>query len=145
MSPPQLAVLITGLLLVTAHSAHAQGICRPADQATARVTRDLTRAVSGADAGSVQERAQQQLPSGGHIRIDVVTDEQICQAVLEPYDAETQVYDRSSGRWSEALEHVYVVRVDSVYVVWAPERSVGEFGQVVTLNRNYQVLAAVLH
>ena len=127
-----------------ASPAIAQSTCRPADAGSTRVAQDLSRAVAGTDEHSIQRRAVQHLPRGTGVQVELVNDESICTAALAAYEAITRSYDRATGEWSPAPHQLYLLRVDTVYVAWAPERSAGEFGQVVTLDRDYRVLASVL-
>ena len=85
------------------------------------------------------------MPSGTGLQIDLVRDEPVCRAALAAYEAATRGYDRVTREWLPAPQQLYLLRVDTVYVAWAPERSAGEFSQVVTLDREYRVLASVLH
>ena len=79
------------------------------------------------------------------VQIELVSDEPVCRAALAAYEAATRGYDRATGEWLPAPHQLYLLRVDTVYVAWAPERRAGEFGKVLTLDREYRVLAGVLH
>jgi hypothetical protein len=109
------------------------------------MAQDLGRMVAGLDAVRVQQRAMMHLPAGEGIEINSVTDEAVCRAALVAYEEHTRSHDSRTGEPTPAPHRLYLLRVDTVYVVWAPERGAGEFTSLLTLDRQYRVLASVLH
>jgi hypothetical protein len=123
----------------------AQSPCRPADAGAARVAQDLRRAVVGSAPHRIEQREAQHLPGGPEVQLEFVADAAVCRAALESYEAVTRSYDRVTGQWSPPPRQLYLLRVGTVYVAWAPERGAGEFGLLVTLDREYRALANVMH
>jgi hypothetical protein len=102
----------------------------------------LRRDMEGTDAMSQQRRDIVHLPAGRDIPVQVVTDEQVCRRARASYVASTRSYNRITGQWNTPATRVYVLRVDTLYYVWDPGTTMGEFQLVTTLDAHFNTVAS---
>jgi hypothetical protein len=125
-------------------AAQTRLVCRPPDKVTTEVIQDLQRELKAPDAISQQRRESAHLPQGAAVRMDVVTDENVCRKAREAYVADTRSYDRNTGQWNTPATRVYVLQVDTLYYVWDPGTTMGEFQLVSTLDAHFNSLVSLM-
>jgi hypothetical protein len=96
------------------------------------------------NSASARQRAMMRLSLVPGEDVRYVTDERICQSVLNEYNRYSGTRDATTGVESAPSEQVSVVAVGSVYVVTDPTKMCGEFMILVTVDRVFRKLAHVL-
>ena len=125
----------------TALLAQTGSVCRPADGETARVIQELRRDMNDPSPLGQQRRRLARLPDGNDVSIAVVSDEQACRNARAAYVDGTRSYDRNTGQWNTPTTRVYVLRVDTLYYVWDPGTTFGEWQLVNTLDAHFNTIA----
>jgi hypothetical protein len=96
------------------------------------------------DAASTQQRAMMQLPLVSEREVTRVTDERICQGVLNEDNKFSGTRSAITGLESPPSERACVVKVRTLYVVTDPTKMFGEFTIYVTTDSTFRMLAHVL-
>lgn len=91
-----------------------------------------------------QQRQLAHLPTGNDVAISVVSEEQACRKARAAYVDDTRSYDRNTGQWNIPATRVYVLRVDTLYYVWDPGTTFGEWQLVTTLDAHFNTLAGTM-
>jgi hypothetical protein len=73
-----------------------------------------------------------------------VSDEQVCRKARGAYVDNTRSYDRNTGQWNTPATRVYVLRVDTLYYVWDPATTFGEWQLVTTLDAHFNTVAGTM-
>jgi hypothetical protein len=124
--------------------AQARSVCRPADGETAREAQQLRRDMEDPSPLGRQQRRLAHLPAGNDVAISVVTDEQACRNARAAYISSTRSYNRHTGQWNTPATRVYVLRVDTLYYVWDPGTTMGEWQLVTTLDAHFNTVASAM-
>jgi hypothetical protein len=124
--------------------AQSVSVCRPADSETSLVIQQLRRDMSDSSALGQQQRQLARLPTGNDVAILVVSDERACRKARAAYVDATRSYDRNTGQWNTPATRVYVLRVDTLYYVWDPGTTFGEWQLVTTLDANFNTVAGTM-
>jgi hypothetical protein len=106
------------------------------------MVRWLTRIVTGADGASIEQRRLMKLPQLPASQITYVTDENVCNKAVGPYNANSKI--TRDGVPVSPSGMLYVVKVGNVYVARDPAKTAGEFVINVTLDSSFKVLASGL-
>jgi hypothetical protein len=120
----------------------AQWTCRPSDAASERMVRWVRNIATGTDAHAADVREHTKIPFVSESQVTYVTSQFVCNKALSPYNARTAMQDASTGASILPSGSLYVVKAGTVYVVWDPAKSAGEYAYYVTLDSKYKVLWA---
>ena len=102
----------------------------------------LTDIVTGTDSASIQQRIHMKLPQVSASQITYVTDKNVCNKIVSPYNASSVI--TTNGVAVPPSGQLYVVKVGNVYVAYDPAKRVGEFDLNVTLDSKFKVLSKSL-
>lgn len=111
--------------------------CRPSNEVVELTLAALQRLVTSTDTALVASRHRRQLPTVSASQVSYVTDNSVCAKAEKPYTAAVGVQNPPVA---PSLQ-VYVFKVGSVYVIWDPVQTVGEFTNAMTLSNSFKVLA----
>jgi hypothetical protein len=106
------------------------------------MVRWLTRVVTGTDSASIEQRTHMKLPQVPASQISYVTDENVCNKAVSPYNANSVI--TQNGVPVTPSGKLYVVKVGNVYVASDPAKTVGHFALNVVLDSKFKVLSKTL-
>jgi hypothetical protein len=120
----------------------AQSSCRPPDEASERMLQWVKNIATGTDEHAADVREHTRIPFVSASQITYVTSQSVCNKALSPYNARAATQDASTGASIAPSGSLYIVKAATVYVVWDPAKSAGEYAYYVTLDSKYKVLWA---
>jgi hypothetical protein len=104
----------------------------------------MLRWVKGIATGTGEQqgalRAEMKIPQVSASQVTYVTDKAICRKAVTPYNATTGIGDSAKGTEVAPSGKLYVVKAGTVYVVWDPVKTAGEYALYTTLNSNFVVI-----
>jgi hypothetical protein len=109
--------------------------CRAPNPDTVLEVTSYQNVVTSTDTAAASFRQRQKLPVVAVSQVSYVTDDAICAKVEAPYSAAL------SGNGNTPSLQVHVIKVGDVYVVWDPVQRLGEFQIIMTVSKQYKVLA----
>ncbi len=135
MAKGLIGVIMCAVLSGLAVPLHAQ-TCLPADDVSANDIAWLTLVATSSDSEYVARRQRYGIPSTQANKISYVTDEAVCVQAAAAYQQAVGTAPPPGGR------HVYVIKVNTVYVVRDPLELAGEWGINVVFDKNFVFLSS---